>query len=145
MRIVDANVLLYAVNSAGPHHEPSRAWLDRALNGADVVGLSWVVLLAFTRLSTSARIFPSPLSATDALQQVQDWIGAPSAHVLDPGQRHPSLLQELLVESGAAGNLVNDAHLAALAIEHRASLITYDTDFARFPSVRTYRPEELLD
>jgi len=77
--------------------------------------------------------------------QVRDWIAAPSAHVLTPGQRHPVLLEELLTRSGTAGNLVNDAHLAALAIEHRGTLVTYDTDFTRFDGVRSYRPEDLLD
>lgn len=144
MRVVDANVLLYAINSADVHHRESRSWLDSALAGADVVGLNWVALLAFVRLSTSTRIFPSPLTAAEAMEQVQDWIGAPSAHVLTPGQRHADILAELLTRSGAAGNLVNDAHLAALAIEHRGSLVSYDTDFVRFDAVRTYRPDQLL-
>ena len=144
MRVVDANVLLYAVNEASPQHEASARWLDEALDGGDNVGLSWSALLAFVRVATNPRIMPHPLSAEDAMSQVQDWIAAPSAHVLHPGERHAPILEALLAAAGTAANLVNDAHLAALAIEHRAGVVTFNTDFARFDGVRAKRPDELL-
>lgn len=143
MRLVDANVLLYAVNETSPQHEASVGWLDDALDGNDDVGFSWNVLLAFIRIVTSSRILPRPLSAEDAMAQVHDWLAAPSAHVLQPGERHAMILERLLVASGSAGNLVNDAHLAALAIEHRAGVVSFDADFARFEGVRAKRPDEL--
>lgn len=144
MRIVDANVLLYAVNSASEHHDASRRWLDGALSGSDTVGLAWIPLLAFARLTTKHGLFPSPLSAQDAMAQIQDWCGAPSAVLVHPTARHSDVLLELLSHVGAGGNLVNDAHLAALAIEHRASVVTYDSDFGRFGGMRWHTPESLL-
>lgn len=144
MRVVDANVLLYAVNEAAPQHAASARWLDEALDGDDNVGLSWSALLAFVRIVTNPRIMPRPLTAEEAMAQVHDWISAPSAHVLHPGERHAMILEKLLVAAGTAANLVNDAHLAALAIEHRAGVVTFDADFARFDGVRMKRPDELL-
>lgn len=144
MRLVDANVLLYAVNEAAPQHAASARWLDEALDGGDNVGFSWSALLAFVRIATNPRIMPRPLSGEDAMAQVHDWIAAPSAHILHPGERHAMILESLLVAAGTAANLVNDAHLAALAIEYRAGVVTFDTDFARFDGVRVKRPDELL-
>ena len=144
MRIVDANVLLYAVNSAAEHHAASRRWLDRALSGADRVGLAWVPMLAFVRLTTKHGLFPSPLHPDDATAQIRDWCAAPSAVIVNPTARHADILSNLLSTVGAGGNLVNDAHLAALAIEHRGSIVTYDTDFGRFDGVRWDSPETLL-
>lgn len=144
MRVVDTNVLVYAVDSRSPQHRPSVDWLDAALDGAEDVGFSWNALLGFVRLTTNPRIFPSPLAPADAMAQVHDWLAAPSAHVLTPGERHPEILERLLVARGTAANLVNDAHLAALAIENRASVVTYDSDLARFEGVRAANPADLL-
>jgi toxin-antitoxin system PIN domain toxin len=145
MKIVDANVLLYAVNSAAEHHDASRRWLDEALSGADTVGLSWVPLLAFVRLTTKVGLFPAPLRIEDAMRQVDDWCAAPGAIVIGPTARHPEILSSLLSHVGTGGNLVNDAHLAALALEHRAGIVSYDTDFGRFSGVRWDTPDALLD
>ncbi|AGB26787.1 putative nucleic acid-binding protein, contains PIN domain (plasmid) [Mycobacterium sp. JS623] len=144
MKIVDANVLLYAVNSAAEHHQASRRWLDVALSGADTVGLAWVPLLAFVRLSTKIGLFPSPLHPGAAMQQVEDWCGAPAAVVIGPTPRHPQLLSGLLAHVGTGGNLVNDAHLAALALEHRGGIVSYDSDFGRFDGVRWDTPDALM-
>jgi toxin-antitoxin system PIN domain toxin len=144
MKIVDANVLLYAVNSASDHHRASRQWLDGALSGSDAVGFAWVPLLAFVRLVTRHGLFPSPLSPEDAIGQVADWLGAPSAVAIGPTARHAEILARMLAVVGAGGNLVNDAHLAALAVEHRGSVVSYDSDFGRFPAVRWDRPDTLL-
>jgi uncharacterized protein len=144
MRIVDANVLLYAVNSASEHHKACKRWLDGALSGADTVGLAWVPLLAFVRLTTKQGLFPTPLTGGDAMQQVADWCTAPGSVVVGPTARHADVLSGLLSRVGAGGNLVNDAHLAALAVEHRAGIVSYDNDFSRFDRVRWDTPEALL-
>jgi uncharacterized protein len=144
MRVVDANVLLYAVNSDTVHHRASGAWLDRSLSGADRVGFSWVALLAFLRLATRETLFPRPLSRGQAVRQVKEWLGAPGAVLVNPSPRHADVLSGLLASAGTAGNLVNDAHLAALAVENRADVVSYDADFGRFEGVRWRRPDELL-
>jgi uncharacterized protein len=133
--VVDANVLLYAVDRASAHHGPALDWLDRALAGTETVALAWVALLAFIRLSTSAAVFPTPLSTEQAMVQVEAWLSAPAAVVAQPTPRHASLLRGLLRDSGTAGNLTTDAHLAALALEYGADIVSYDRDFARFPGI----------
>ena len=143
MVIVDANVLLYAVNADARQHEIAREWLDDALSGAEGVGLPWVVLLAFLRIATNPRATPQPLSIEDATAQVDAWLSAPSAITVAPTSRHAAVLGGLLQVSGAAGNLVTDAHLAALAIEHGAAIISYDRDFARFEGVRHRLPDDV--
>jgi toxin-antitoxin system PIN domain toxin len=138
--IVDANVLLYAVDSASAHHEGSLRWLDTSLAGAEAVGFAWVAVLAFVRISTNRSYFPTPMTIDDALTQVDSWLGAPAAVIVHPTAQHASLLGALLREAGTAGNLSTDAHLAALAIEHRAAVVSYDRDFARFPGIRHRLP-----
>lgn len=140
MNIVDANVLLYAVNTDAVHHEPSRRWLDSALSGGATVGFSWIAMLAFVRLSTKVGLFPSPLSVTDALARIEVWTAQPSAVMANPGATHLSLVTSLLAGVGTGGNLVNDAHLAALAIEHRGVVVSYDHDFARFAGLTWRTP-----
>ena len=144
MKIVDANVLLYAVNSASEHHRASLRWLDGALSGADEVGFAWVPLLAFIRLTTKEGLFPSPLRPDQAVARVADWLSAASATLVSPGARHLDIVSRLLDQLGTGGNLVNDAHLAALAIEQRADIVSYDGDFGRFEAVTWATPEELL-
>lgn len=138
--IVDANVLLYAVNAESLHHEPSRSWLDRSLAGAEAVGLAWVALLAFVRIGTNAEILPTPMTVDEATDQVERWLGAPAAVVVEPTARHVGLLRGLLRGAGTAGNLTTDAHLAALAIEHGAEVVSYDRHFARLEGVRHRLP-----
>lgn len=143
MRVVDANVLLYAVNSDTTHHESSRRWLDAALSGADTVGFTWLAVTAFIRISTRIGLFPNPLTTAEALEQVRGWLDAPGARVLEPTGQHLSVLEGLLAAVGTGGNLVSDAHLAAIALEHRASVVSYDDDFGRFPGLRWHRPSDL--
>jgi hypothetical protein len=140
MLLVDANVLLYAVDADSAEHDAALGWLDGALDGPEAVGWAWHVLLAFLRVSTRSGIFPSPLAPADALTQVQAWLDAPGGVVAAPTGRHLGLLSGLLRSSGTAGNLVSDAHLAALALEHDATVVSYDRDFTRFDGVRWRLP-----
>jgi uncharacterized protein len=140
VQLVDANVLLYAINRDSAHHTTARPWLDEALSKRQTVGFSWNVLLAFLRISTRPGIFPTPLHPTSAIEVIERWLASSSAVVLQPGERHLSLLAGLLAQFGAAGNLVNDAHLAALALEHGAEIVSFDHDFARFEGVRWRLP-----
>jgi hypothetical protein len=140
VRIVDANVLLYAVNTAAPRHAAARSWLDGALAGREPVGFAWTVLLAFLRLTTHPAVFPRPLTVGEATEIVRAWLAQPAAIVVDPTPRHADLLAGLLAEAGTAANLVGDAHLAALALEHDAVLVSFDADFGRFAGLRRETP-----
>lgn len=140
MRLVDTNLLVFATNPRADEHDAAKAWLDRSLSGGAPVGFAWLALVAFVRLTTNAALFERPLTSSQAMGQVDDWLSARPARVLHPGARHVEILRDLLEQVGTAGNLTNDAHLAALAIEHRATVMTFDSDFARFPGVRWERP-----
>lgn len=140
LRIVDANVLLHAVNRDSPQHETARGWLADAFGGPDAVGLTWTVLLAFLRVSTHPAVFRRPLTPEQTISTVRAWLEYPTVALVEPGPRHLSVLAGLLAEAGTAGNLVNDAHLAALAVESGVQLVSFDTDFARFGDVRRSRP-----
>ena len=145
MKVVDANVLLYAVNEEAEHHEVAKAWLDAALSGPESVALPWICLLAFIRLSTHASLFEHPLRVDDALDIVDAWLRAPQVLTADADRRHSGRLRHLLAATGAGGNLTNDAHLAALALQYDATVATFDHDFGRFPGVRWIRPSASTD
>ncbi len=132
MRLPDTNVLLYAVNRDAPQQAVAERWLTEAFDSPAGAGLAWVVLLGFIRIATRPGIFANPLSAEQALRCVDDWLAHPAARVVQPGERHAALLGRLLLGAGVAGSLTTDAHVAALAIEHGATLGTFDRDFARF-------------
>ena len=140
MKLVDANLLLYATDARSPRHAAARSWLERQLSGAETIAFAWVVLLAFVRLSTHPQVFARPLPADRALDIVARWLGQPCAVVVHPGDRHAAVIRQLLKPFGTAGNLVNDAHLAALAIEHGAELNSCDADFSRFSGLRWINP-----
>lgn len=140
MKLVDANVLLYAVDEDAVHHAVARNWLDRALSGEAGVGFAWVPLLAFVRLITKVGLFPAPLGVEAAMSQVDDWLAQPPARIVTPTARHSAVLGGLLAGTGTGGNLVNDAHLAALSIEHRAQVVSFDVDFSRFQGVSWESP-----
>lgn len=141
MVVVDANVLVYAVDSTSAEHARSGEWLDGALAGTEAVGFAWAALLAFVRLTTNRAVFERAWTTDAALDQVERWLEAPSAVLVEPTRRHLALLRGLLRESGTAGNLVNDAHLAALALEHGATIVSFDRDFGRFAGVRWRLPQ----
>jgi hypothetical protein len=138
--LVDANLLVYAHVASFPQHETAREWLDGKLNGAAPVGLPWESLLAFLRLVTNPRVFEQPEPAAAAWAQVQGWLDNQNAWIPLPTENHRAVLGNLLTASGAHANLVPDAHLAALAIEHQAELCSNDSDFGRFPGLRWRNP-----
>ena len=140
MNLLDANILLYAYNRASEHHPRARRWLEDALAGSVPVAFCWPTLLAFLRIATSPRAFPRPLSIAEARGIVDRWLAVPIAALVHPTDRHWEILGRLLVTGQASGPLVSDAHLAALAIEHGATLITNDRDFARFAGLRVEYP-----
>lgn len=138
--IVDANVLLYAVDADSTFHQASRGWLEEALNGPARVGLPWASLLAFQRISTHPRASAKPLSPGQAWSYIADWLDTDVTWVPAPGERHAEILRRLIVDGDLRGNLVTDAHLAALAIEHGVGICSTDSDFARFTELTWVNP-----
>ncbi|GMU52946.1 PIN domain-containing protein [bacterium CPR1] len=132
MKIVDLNLLLYAVNASAPGHERAFNWWNQALNEEEQIGLAWSVVLGFLRLTTRPGLFSRPLKAEQAIQVLDSWMSRPNVLALQPAARHWSILCELIRAAGTAGNLTSDAHLAALAIEYGATLYSSDNDFRRF-------------
>lgn len=142
MILVDTNLLIYAVNRNAPHHRAARRWLERTLSDTKAVGLPWVCLLAFLRLTTHPGIFARPLRSDQAIGFVESWLGQPFVEVVAPGEGHWPILRNLLRSTGAAGNLPSDAHVAALAIELGATVCSADHDFKRFAGVHHVNPLE---
>jgi toxin-antitoxin system PIN domain toxin len=140
MILVDANLLIYAVNGDSPFHDQARPWWEESLSGHELVGLPWAVILAFLRVTTHRRIFDRPLEPEQALGYVDEWLNLPICRTPEPTDRHWPVLRNLLVQSGTAGNLTTDAHLAALALEHGATLCSSDNDFQRFPGIAFHNP-----
>lgn len=140
MQLVDANVLLHAVNERAREHVAARDWLQSALYGTEPVAFAWIVTLAFVRLSTHPAVFARPLTPGQATDLVERWLSSAAAIPIEPTRRHLSLMRGLLQGAGTAGNLVNDAHLATLALEHGATVVSFDRDFARFEGVSLRRP-----
>ena len=136
MRMPDVNVLVYAVNADSPQHDAARTWIEESLARPAGLGFAWPALIGFLRLSTRSGIFARPLPIDDALSVVDAWLGHPRARTLTPTTRHAAVLSGLLIGAGSGGNLVSDAHLAALAIEHGAEFGSFDRDFARYAGLR---------
>jgi uncharacterized protein len=136
----DVNLLLYAVDAASPRQALARPWLEDRLSGSETVAFAWSVLTAFVRLGTQPSVFHEPLTSAQAFDLIDGWLALPAVIVVHPGDRHQTFLRELLEPLGTAGNLVPDAHLAALAIEHGATLASSDHDFARFAGLRWMDP-----
>ena len=139
MIVPDVNLLIYATNQDDPLHEKANAWLKQALLGDESVGFVWTVLIGFLRITTRPN-FPRALTVEDAFEVVNSWVTATNARMIHPGPRHRELLLQLLGATGTGGNLVTDAHLAAIAIEHDAEVCSNDADFARFPGLRWSNP-----
>ena len=140
MILVDANLLIYAVDSDSPHHRKARRWLEELLSGTTPVGLAWVVILAFLRITTRSGILRRPLAPERALEFIDSWLAQPYVHALSPGDGHWAVLRQLLRAVGTAGNLTSDAHLAAMALERGCDVYSTDGDFGRFSGVRHVNP-----
>ena len=138
--LVDANILLFAADRTSPHHKPAAGWLEAALGGSRRVGLPWESLVAFMRIATHPQVMRDPISSRTAWVQVREWLAAPSAWIPAPTPRHVDVLGSLLDATAVTGNLVHDAHFAALALEHGLAVCSADTDFARFPEVEWVNP-----
>ena len=143
MILVDANLLIYAINRDEPRHKQARRWLEKALSGAEQVGLPWIVILAFLRITTRAGILSKPLDHRQAIAYVDSWLAQPFVSILHPGEQHWQIFRNLLETTGSAGNLTSDVHLAALALEYGAELYSADYDFRRFSSIRHINPIEM--
>ncbi len=140
MIVPDVNLLIHAYNSDSRVHPAARAWWEALLNGTQPVGLPWIAVLGFIRLTTHRQILARPIPVAVACAHVRAWLARPCVAILHPGNRHADVLFALLEHLGSAGNLTTDAHLAALCIEHQAELHSTDADFARFPGLRWKNP-----
>jgi len=140
MIVVDVNLLIYAINRDAPRHQKAKAWLESVISGVEPVGLPWIVLLAFLRLTTKSGLFRQPLTAETAFNLVDEWLQQPSVIVPEPTAHHFRTLRDLVLPIGTGGNITSDAHVAALAIEHGAELCSTDNDFSRFARLRWRNP-----
>ena len=132
MHVVDTNVLIYAANAGSPQHAASRQWLTSTLAAGETLGLPWVSVLGFIRLTTNPRIMPRPVTVAQAIGAVEVWAAQPNVILLEPGPRHLSVLAGLLTDAGTGSNLTTDAHIVALALENRCPVVTFDRGMARF-------------
>ncbi len=140
MILVDVNILLYAEDTTSPHHAVVCAWWDALMNGQDKVALCWPTLNGFLRISTHPKIATNPLTPAEAAAKVSAWLAYPNTQLVTPGLFHWKEFEKLILATSASGNLLMDAHLAALAIEHGCELASCDTDFAKFPGLRWINP-----
>lgn len=140
MILVDVNLLLYATVATTSEHSVARPWFNSCLNGAAAVGLPWTSLLGFVRIVSNRRVYSEPVPVAEAWREVERWLDCPSVWIPQPTDRHREILRPLLLEGTLRANLVSDAHLAALAIEHGLTLCSTDGDFARFPGLRWENP-----
>lgn len=140
MKLVDVNVLLYVVNQDDPLHPRVRKWWETCVADEQPVGLTWITILGFLRLSTRTRVFSTPLTPRQAIAKIQTWLNLPNISLISESEQHWTILQQLLDELGTAGNLTSDAHLAAIALSLGASVVSCDADFARFRLLRWENP-----
>lgn len=140
MILVDANLVLYAEDSLSKHHESARVWWDAQLSDAAEVGMCWPVINAFIRISTNVRLHQHPLALKEAIERVQSWLDQPCVRIVQPTDEHWTIFQRMLRGARAAGNLVTDAHLAALAVEHHCVLYSSDADFSHFRGLKWKNP-----
>lgn len=140
MILLDANILLYAYDRESPRHDAARRWVEAVLSGDEAVGFPLVTLIAFVRIATHPAVYRRPLTPARAVEIVSSWLARPNVSVAAPSERHWAILADTLERGQARGPLVVDAHLAALAIEHGATLASTDRDFARFPGLRFRDP-----
>ncbi len=140
MVIPDTNILLYAFNTDATEHEAARTWWKSALEGDETVGLPWAVILGFIRIGTNSKMFPNPLTLTEATEAVKLWLTFPNVRILNPTEDHLGILTNLMSKAGVGPKHLTDSHLAAIAIENRATLVSHDSDFQNYTGFRLYDP-----
>lgn len=140
MVVPDANLLIFAFDRSSPNHAKAKVWWEGLMNGTEWVALDWNVILGFMRITTNPKVLPSPFSLSEVENIVGDWLAMTNVITINPGSNHFSTLNRLLKEAGVANKLVSDAHLAALAIENRATLHSHDRDFQRFSGLKLFDP-----
>ena len=140
MILVDANLLIYAVNQDLPQHKQARAWWERMLSGTARVGMPWVSIMAFLRICTNPRIFSQSLPPEAAIAYIDEWLDEPPVQLVALGTGHWPILRNLLLQTGMAANLTTDAHIAALALEQGHSVYSAANDFQRFPGLKHVNP-----
>jgi toxin-antitoxin system PIN domain toxin len=140
LTILDANVLLYAYDMDAPQHAAAAKWLAALAAGNEVIGIPWVTIWAFLRISTNSRIYARPKLAKEAFSIIHDWLAQPGVVTPEPGPRHVRILEDLMNSYAVSGGLVMDAVLAAIAMENGATLASTDQDFRRFPHLRWVDP-----
>jgi len=138
--LVDTNIPLYAEDSLSEHHEQARKWWDEQLSGSEPVALSWPSLTAFIRFGTNARLHKRPLTLKEAVERVQSWLNQPCVYILSPAEQHWAIFPEDAARRKCDRNLASDAHLAALAVENNCTLVSSDTEFARFRGLKWRNP-----
>jgi toxin-antitoxin system PIN domain toxin len=138
--VPDINLLVYAYNDGAPHHGTASRWWEGLVNGAERVGVLWIVSTGFVRLMTHPRAVAAPISPVDAIAHVRDWFRYAHVSPINPGAEHLTHVQRNLEAAGVGGNLVTDAHIAALAMEYQAEVHSNDSDFTRFPGLRWRNP-----
>lgn len=140
MRLFDVNVLVYAHRADSPHHDACREYLEAEATSPSMFGIPELALSGFLRIATHPRIFETPTPLDDALDFIDTLTGRSNCMTTQPGPRHWSIFTDLLRTSHARGNLVPDAYLAAMAIENGDGWVSTNSDFARFPGLRTIDP-----
>jgi toxin-antitoxin system PIN domain toxin len=140
MILVDANVLIYAYDEVAREHKASRLWLSEMLGGPTPVGLPWISLMAFVRISTNRRLFEKPYSTDEAFDVVGNWLSAPASRIVHPGEEHLRLVKLIAKANKIEGSELTDAHLAAIAVEHGLTLATTDTNFPTFNGLKLINP-----
>ena len=134
--MIDTNVMLFAANVHAKEHLRAKAWMETTLSTTEPVGFAWIAMLGFLRVSTRTGVFARPLEPRKAFYFLEAWLDASNARIVHPTDHHFIVLRGLVDTVGTAGDLTSDAHLAALAIEHGAELVSFDRDFDRFDGLR---------
>jgi len=145
MKLLDANILLYAYDRSAVHHETCRVWLESVFNAAETIALPWQTILAFVRISTNPRAVKHPLSNAQACDIVSTWLDRPNVLVVNAADRFWSILRQQILDAQVSGPLVTDAALAALAIEQGAQLCSTDRDFRRFEGLKLFDPTQQIN
>ena len=140
MIIPDLNLLVYAHNEEAPHHSTARRWWESLVNGAERIGVPWIVSTGFVRLMTHPKVLVRPVTPVEAVDYVREWFRFPQVTTVNPGAGHLTFFRRNLVAAGVGGNLVTDAHIAALSMEYQAEVHSNDNDFGRFPGLRWRNP-----